>query len=125
MKYFISILFIVFLWQNLTEAQTPTYVGLPGPANVLVVYKAKENPQDTLGMISDSVKNYYKDSRNIPSENIIFPGLRFPDTTITIDGVSHNVSLAPVCVKKSIAVFVCALGATVLPHRCSLILVFM
>ena len=40
MKYFVTFLFIALLCQNLTEAQTPSYAGLPGPENVLVVYKA-------------------------------------------------------------------------------------
>lgn len=96
MKYFISVLFIALLCQNLTEAQTPTYADLPRPENVLVVYKAKENQQDTLGIISDSVMQYYKTVRNIPSENIISPGLRFPDTTLTINGETHSVGLAQV-----------------------------
>ncbi len=40
MKYFVTFLFIALLCQNSTEAQTPTYAGLPGPENVLIVYNA-------------------------------------------------------------------------------------
>ena len=96
MKHFISVFFIALLCQNLTEAQTPTYAGLPGPENVLVVYKQPTSLQDSLGLISDSIKEYYRIARNIPSENIIFPGLRFPDTTFSIDGITHTLGLAQV-----------------------------
>ena len=52
MKYFVTFLFIALLCQNSAEAQTPTYAGLPGPENVLVVYKIKENQQNTLGFFT-------------------------------------------------------------------------
>jgi uncharacterized protein (TIGR03790 family) len=88
MKQFIIVLFIVLLCQNLTEAQTPTYAGLPRPENVLVVFNANS---DTSRM----VKDYYKLKRGIPAINIIQPGLDLPDLTqITVDGVTHAVGLA-------------------------------
>lgn len=97
MKYLFSILFIALLCQNLTEAQTPTYAGLPGPGNVLVVYKAQNNQQDTLGMISDSVMHYYINKRGIPFSNVISPGLNLPDSTqITVNGVTHWVGIRQV-----------------------------
>ena len=94
MKQALLLLFSFLLYCNIAKAQT--YAGSPGPENVLVVYKAKENPQDTLGMISDSIKNYYVNARQIPAVNIIQPGLRFPDSTFSIDGVTHTVELGQV-----------------------------
>jgi len=64
MRQFFVILFVFFLCYNLVEAQTPTFADLPGPEHVLVVY----NGNSTL---SDSVMQYYKDSRQIPSSNIV------------------------------------------------------
>lgn len=96
MKYFFTFLLLSFLCATYSQTQTPTFAGIPGPENVLVVYKQPTNPQDTLGMISDSIKEYYRIARNIPSENIIFPGLRFPDTTFSVDGVTHTVGLGQV-----------------------------
>jgi len=89
MKLSLLSLVLIILYTVIIEAQEPTYANVPGPENVLVVYNADS---DT----SILVKNYYRDSRNIPAVNIINPGLRFPDTTFTIDGVTHTVGLAQV-----------------------------
>ena len=89
MKYFFTILFIGLLCHKVTEAQTPTYAGIPKPENVLVVYNANS---DT----SFLVANYYKTVRNIPEVNFMRPGLRFPDTTFSVDGATHAVGLGQV-----------------------------
>ncbi len=93
MKFFPALLVFLFLCASYSNAQTPTYAGIPGQENVLVVYKQPTSLQDTLGLISDSVKEYYRLARNIPAANVIFPGLRFPDTTFSVDGVTHTVGL--------------------------------
>jgi len=79
----------LFLCYNIAEAQT--YANIPGPENVLVVYKVPTSSQDTLGLISDSVKTYYVNARGIPTANVI--GLYLPDTTIVIDGVTHPINI--------------------------------
>lgn len=63
--------------------QDPTNVNIAQPQNILVVFKRGDQ-------ISEGVKDYYVQARNIPTLNIIkdfdgFPGLTIPDT-ITYDG---------------------------------------
>jgi hypothetical protein len=88
-----SVLF--FLSINFAEAQTPTDAGIPEGQHVLVVYKQPTSLQDTLGLISDSVKEYYKNARNIPESNIV--GLSLPySQDITIEGSTHRVKIVQV-----------------------------
>ena len=68
MKLFLISLFLIILYTISTEAQAPTYANIPGPENVLVVYKLPDpnNPADT---ISQAVMNYYVNARGIPTVN--------------------------------------------------------
>ena len=52
-----------FVWMY-----TPAYAGLPGPENVLIVYKKPIDENDTLGLISQVIKDYYQQSRGIPHQ---------------------------------------------------------
>lgn len=93
MKNLLLFVLLLFYLSNFIEAQQlPTYGGIPGPENVLVVYKVQSGPTDTLGAVSDLVKEYYRLARSIPAENIV--GLSLPsDTTITYQGVTHSINL--------------------------------
>ena len=68
MKLFLISLFLIILYTISIEAQAPTYANIPGPENVLVVYKLPDpnNPADT---ISRAVMNYYVNARGIPGVN--------------------------------------------------------
>ncbi len=93
MKNFLLFVLLLLYLNNFIEAQQlPTNAGIPGPENVLVVYKVPNSLQDTLGFISDSVKEYYKTVRAIPAVNIV--PLSLPDSIpITIDNITHWVGL--------------------------------
>jgi uncharacterized protein (TIGR03790 family) len=92
MRYFITVLFIALLCQKLMEAQTKTYTGLPGPENVLVVYKIP-NPNDPADTISRAVKDYYKEARSIPDINI-FPITSLPPREIlNYNGEDHVIKI--------------------------------
>lgn len=65
-------------------SQIPSNVNFPEPKHVLLVYKVQNNPQDTVGMISTEIMEYYRDKREIPLDNI-FP-LTALDTQVVIDG---------------------------------------
>jgi len=70
---------------NPPPAQDPTYFNGLKPENVLVVYKRPNNVNDTLGNISNEIKDYYVSKRGIPPINIVtgldgFAGLLLPDT---------------------------------------------
>ncbi|MBZ0200976.1 MAG: hypothetical protein K8H86_13985, partial [Ignavibacteriaceae bacterium] len=69
MKHFIVFCFFFLLCFSIAEAQT--FADIPGPENVLLVYKQPSGPTDTLGRVSDSVMNYYQNARNIPASNIL------------------------------------------------------
>jgi parallel beta-helix repeat protein len=89
MKQFFTILFLFFLCNYIAEAQqTPTFADPPGPEHVLVVYKQPTGSTDTLGFVSDSVKEYYKDARQIPESNIL--GLDSLINTNIYDPVSNT-----------------------------------
>lgn len=91
MRILIPINLILFMCMTSVNAQTNA--NIPGPENVLVVYKIPSGSTDTLGLISDSVMNYYKTARGIPASNII--GLdNLSNHDITIDGVMHPVIIA-------------------------------
>ncbi|MBV6418876.1 MAG: hypothetical protein DAHOPDDO_00086 [Ignavibacteriaceae bacterium] len=55
------------LYINVADAQP----NLPDSSHVLVVYKVPTSPTDTLGMLSDSVMQYYVSARGIPITNIV------------------------------------------------------
>lgn len=88
-----SILFLISI--NIAEAQTPTDAGIPDANHVLVVYKHPTDPNDSLGLISQAVKNYYQEKRGIPQSNIV-PLLNLEDQDITIDGTTHRVKFVQV-----------------------------
>ncbi|MFN7014975.1 MAG: hypothetical protein ACK4ON_11975 [Bacteroidia bacterium] len=69
MKHLLIFCFFFLLCNNLAKAQT--YANIPGPENVLVVYKQPTGPMDTLGWVSDSVMQYYTTARNIPAVNVV------------------------------------------------------
>ena len=88
MKQLLIIIIAILFSCKLVQAQT--YANIAGPENVLVVYN---NNDDSLGIISNSVKNYYVDARNIPGSNVV--GLdSLVSKNITVDGVTHPVILA-------------------------------
>ncbi len=96
MKNSLLLVFILFLLGfNIAEAQTPTDAGIPESQHVLVVYKEPIDENDSLGIISEAVMNYYKDARNIPSSNIV-PLNNLVDQDITIDGETHRVKIVQV-----------------------------
>jgi hypothetical protein len=83
MKNFLYLCLFFLLCYNIAEAQTN--VNIPGPENVLVVYNKNV-------ALSDSIKNYYKNARNIPESNIV--ELTLPDSTeITVDNITHWVGI--------------------------------
>lgn len=65
MKHFYVSCFLFFLCSTIADAQN--YMNIPGPENVLVVYKAP--------VVNDSVSykvmEYYKTARGIPEANIV------------------------------------------------------
>lgn len=83
MKKLLISLMLILSCCNVTEAQT--YANIPGPENVLVVYKMYSD-------VSDSVMEYYVNVRNIPASNIV--PLFLPDTAITINNITHSVIIA-------------------------------
>ena len=91
MKHFLFSVIFIFLCLNLAEAQTNANIS--GPENVLVVYKQPSSPTDTLGWISDSIKNYYQNARGIPEINIV-PLNSLISHNITVGGSTHNVIIA-------------------------------
>ncbi len=94
MKNFLLFVLLLLYCNNFIEAQQiPTYAGIPGPENILVVYKVQSDPTDTLGAVSDSVKEYYRLARGIPAVNIC-PLNSLTSQTITIDGSTHRVIIA-------------------------------
>ena len=79
--FIISILFLMYF----ADLAAQTNANIPSPENVLVVYYRNSTA-------SDSIKSYYQDKRDIPGVNIC-PLYNFPDTSITIDGVTHTVGI--------------------------------
>ncbi|HOJ08956.1 MAG TPA: hypothetical protein PKX68_15485, partial [Ignavibacteriaceae bacterium] len=75
--FIISMFFIIYL--SISEAQTNA--NIPGPENVLVVYKAPDpnNPADT---VSQAIKDYYVAARNIPTINVV--PLELPRKVISV-----------------------------------------
>ena len=86
MKYFVTFLFIALLCQNSAEAQTPTYAGVPGPENVLVVYNSQHQ-------ISIDVKNYYQLKRGIPESNICPLDSLLPREILNYNGEDHVIKI--------------------------------
>lgn len=94
MKNFLFFALLLLFCNNFIEAQQiPTNAGIPRPENVLVVYKVQSDPVDTLGAISDSVKEYYRLARGIPAVNIC-PLDSLTSQTYTSDGSTHRVIIA-------------------------------
>jgi len=62
--------------------QTSTNFNYPEPKHVLVVYKNKDSQSDSIGIISEDVKDHYVDKYDIPTENIL--GLTLP-SPVTYD----------------------------------------
>jgi uncharacterized protein (TIGR03790 family) len=88
--FLFSILFILCI--SFADAQSPTDAGIPESQHVLVVYKQPIDENDSLGLVSEAVKNYYVSARNIPSSNIV--RLPLPDSIeITIENETHWVGL--------------------------------
>jgi hypothetical protein len=67
----VSLLFILYF--GISNAQTNA--NIPGPENVLVVYNSSS-------ALSDSIKDYYQNARNIPESNIL--GLPLPRKVISV-----------------------------------------
>jgi len=81
---YIFLSFLSFLTVQ-SYSQEPTDAGIPDANHVLVVYNSNSS-------VSDSVKNYYRDARNIPASNIVpLPLPVYQD--ITIDGSTHRVKI--------------------------------
>ncbi|BDQ03787.1 MAG: hypothetical protein HRF52_14460 [Ignavibacterium sp.] len=95
MKQFFTILFLLSLYNHIVEAQqTPTFADPPGPEHVLVVYKEPTGLTDTLGFVSDSVKEYYKDARQIPESNILgLTNLIDDDIYDPVSNITHRIIL--------------------------------
>ncbi|MFZ2324641.1 MAG: hypothetical protein WAV89_13205 [Ignavibacteriaceae bacterium] len=84
MKFFSIISFLFLNSAFYLNAQTNANIG--GPENVLLVWNSNVSS-------SDSVKDYYKNSRNIPASNIL--DLALPNSvSITVDGSAHKVIVA-------------------------------
>lgn len=90
MKNCFFFLFLSFLCVSNLEAQT--YANVPGPENVLVVYKLPVDQSDSIGLVSQAIKNYYRDARNIPNSNIV--PLYLPDTTMNINNEIRTINIA-------------------------------
>ena len=80
MRYFLlfSIFFILCL--NITEAQTNA--GIPDASTVLVVYREPVDENDSLGLMSLAIKDYYQNARGIPESNIV--SLQLPRKPINV-----------------------------------------
>jgi uncharacterized protein (TIGR03790 family) len=92
MKNLIIISLFFVLYFGISNAQTN--VNIPGPENVLVVYKVPSDSTDSLGIVSQDIMLYYKNARNIPSSNIV--PLELPRRIINLDDGTgdHVVKLA-------------------------------
>jgi uncharacterized protein (TIGR03790 family) len=91
MKHLLTFFLFLFLGALIAEAQTNANIA--GPENVLVVYKQPFNDQDTVGLVSEAIMEYYVSARGIPSSNICpLDGLISRD--ITADGETHRVYIA-------------------------------
>ncbi|MDY0083417.1 MAG: TIGR03790 family protein [Ignavibacteriaceae bacterium] len=82
MKHFLFVTALFLLCSSLANIQAQTNANIPGPENVLVVYKLPDpnNPADT---ISRAIKDYYVNARNIPAINVV-PGLDLPRKVISV-----------------------------------------
>jgi len=91
MKQFIFITFIIFFCFNAVNAQTNANIS--GPENVLVVYRPPIDQNDSIGIVSQAIKNYYVNERGIPNSNVV-PLNDLISHDINIDGVIHPVIIA-------------------------------
>lgn len=86
MKQFLLTVLIFSFCYDLTEAQSPTFAGVPGPENVLVVYNLNS---DTSALVA----NYYKNARGIPQDNIL-PLDSLPEREpLTYNGEEHIIKI--------------------------------
>ena len=72
--------FLLLLSWNITEAQTNA--GIPDASTVIVVYREPVDENDTLGIISKAIKDYYQLRRGIPETNIL--SLQLPRREISV-----------------------------------------
>jgi len=93
MKHFLLLCLLLLVCYNITDAQTPTFADPPGPEHVLVVYKTPSDGNDTLGLVSEAVKDYYQLKRGIPNSNIVELTELDTLTDITYNGVTHTIYL--------------------------------
>lgn len=86
--------FLITFLTCISSVWAQTNANIPGPENVLVVYKMPSDTTDSLGYVSEAIKNYYVDSRDIPASNIL--SLELPRKVINLnDGTGdHVVKLA-------------------------------
>ncbi len=69
MKSSFIISFLILLCAFNLNAQTNANIA--GSENVLVVYSQPIDDQDTVGLVSEAVMEYYVNARNIPASNIV------------------------------------------------------
>jgi hypothetical protein len=92
MKQFIFIIFFVSLCFSTTKTQTQTNTNIPQPENVLVVYRPPIDLNDSIGIVSQAIKNYYVNARGIPTSNVV-PLDSLGDYNITVGGETHTVGI--------------------------------
>lgn len=80
MKNFLRLSILLVLCCNIIEAQTNA--GIPDASTVLVVYREPVDENDTLGIISEAIKDYYQLRRGIPETNIL--SLQLPRREISV-----------------------------------------
>ena len=85
MKSLFTILLFVSVITQIIYSQEPTYAGLPDSSHVLVVY-------NSLDQTSIDVKDYYKNARHIPEDNIV-PLNELIDEWFTYGGTSHWIEI--------------------------------
>ncbi|MCZ7611741.1 MAG: hypothetical protein M5U17_16485, partial [Ignavibacterium sp.] len=93
MKNLLHFCFFSFLCYNIAIAQTPTFADPPGPEHVLVVYKHPFDQNDSLGLVSQAVKNYYQERRGIPESNICRLDSLDTLVTVTYNDITHTIKL--------------------------------
>jgi uncharacterized protein (TIGR03790 family) len=87
MKRILFFLFVCFLCSLTAEVQAQTWANIAGPGNVLVVYNSNSQ-------VSDSVMNYYVSMRKIPNPLNVCPLDSLMDSTVTINGITHQIVIA-------------------------------
>lgn len=94
MKILITFFFIFIAVNYKILSQEPTYAGLPDSSHVLVIYKEPVDENDTLGLISEAIKDYYQLRRGIPDENIFgLEDLINADIFDPVSNTTHRIEL--------------------------------